>query len=153
ALIGGSSLYREGLRQYLDPTQFVVVFEGRDFSSALNQIGNGFSPKLIIADLSRPSEKDFEGVRRVRDVAVDCRIVVLSDDLILSDIARVFRAGADGYLVSELSREAFSLSLLVVMSGEKVLPGSLASVLASNYRDFVSTKLANDRFNLTDRER
>src|SRR5262245_19016369 len=65
ALIGGSSLYREGLRQYLDPTQFVVVFEGRDFSSALNQLGNGFSPKLIIADLSRPSEKDLESLWRV----------------------------------------------------------------------------------------
>lgn len=153
ALIGGSALHREGLRQSLDPTQFVVVFEGRDFSSALTLIGSGVSPKLIIADISRPSEKDFEGLRRVHDAALDCRIVFLSDDLILSDIARVFRAGADGYLVSELSREAFSLSLLVIMSGEKVLPGSLAGVLASNYRDFVSSKLTNDQCNLTDRER
>jgi len=153
ALIGGSSLHREGLRQSLDPTRFVVVFEGRDFSSALTQISNGSAVNLIIADLGRPSEKDFEGLRRVREAAQDCRIVILSDDLILSDIARVFRAGADGYLVSELSREAFSLSLLVTMSGEKVLPGSLASLLASNYRDFVSSKLTNDPSNLTDRER
>ena len=39
------------------------------------------------------------------------------------------------------------------MSGEKVLPGSLADVLASNYRDFVSSKLSNDQANLTERER
>jgi DNA-binding CsgD family transcriptional regulator len=39
------------------------------------------------------------------------------------------------------------------MSGEKMLPGSLAAVLASNYRDFVSSKLTNDQCNLTDRER
>jgi DNA-binding CsgD family transcriptional regulator len=40
-----------------------------------------------------------------------------------------------------------------MMSGEKVLPGSLADVLASNYRDFVSSKLSNDQANLTERER
>ena len=55
--------------------------------------------------------------------------------------------------MSELSREAFSLSLLVIISGEKVLPGSLADVLASNYRDFVASKLPNTQSNLTDRER
>jgi two-component system nitrate/nitrite response regulator NarL len=99
------------------------------------------------------SEKDFEGLRRVRDEAPECRIAVLSNDLNLSDLGRVFRAGADGYLVSELSREAFSLSLLVILSGEKVLPGSLADVLASNYRDFVASKISNNQGNLTDRER
>jgi len=153
ALAGASSLHREGLRQFLDPAHFVVVAEGRDFDSILTLIGNGVSPKLIIADITRLSEKDFEGLRRVRDATLECRIVVLSNDLVLSDIGRVFRAGADGYLVSELSREAFSLSLLLITSGEKVLPGSLADVLASNYRDFVSSKLSNDQENLTDRER
>jgi DNA-binding CsgD family transcriptional regulator len=39
------------------------------------------------------------------------------------------------------------------MSGEKVLPGSLADVLASNYRDFVASKISTDQSNLTDRER
>jgi two-component system nitrate/nitrite response regulator NarL len=153
ALVGGTTLYREGLRQSLDPAHFVVLAECRDFGSLLTLIGSGVSPKLIIADISRLSEKDFEGLRRVRDAALDCRIAVLSNDLILSDIGRVFRAGADGYLVSELSRESFSLSLLLIASGEKVLPGSLACVLASNYRDLVSSKLSNDQSNLTDRER
>jgi two-component system nitrate/nitrite response regulator NarL len=152
-LIGGSTLHRDGLRQSLDPDRFVVIAEGRDFSSALTVMGKGVSPRLIIADVSRLSEEDFEGLRRVRDAAPNCRIVVLSNDLNLSDLGRVFRAGGDGYLVSELSREAFAQSLLVIMSGEKVLPGSLADVLASNYRDFVASKLSVNEGNLTDRER
>jgi two-component system nitrate/nitrite response regulator NarL len=78
---------------------------------------------------------------------------VLSNELNFSDLARVLRAGADGYLVTELSREAFSLSLLVVMSGEKVLPGSLADVLASNYREFWASRLSNGQASITDRER
>src|SRR5919108_3190025 len=137
ALVGGGTLHREGLRQSLDPNHFVVVAEGRDFSSLL-QLGQGICPKLIIADVSRMSEKDFEAIRQIRDEAPECRIVVLTNDLNLADLGRIFRAGADGYLVSDLSREAFSLSLLVVMSGEKMLPGVLADVLASEYRDFIN---------------
>ena len=34
-----------------------------------------------------------------------------------------------------------------------MLPGSLADVLASNYRDFVSSELSNGQANLTERER
>jgi two-component system, NarL family, nitrate/nitrite response regulator NarL len=153
ALVGGSALHREGLRQSLDPSHFDVVAEGRHFTSVLTLIGTGVSPKLIIADVSRLTEKDFEDLRRIRDAAPGCRIAVLSNDLNLDDLGRVFRAGADGYLVSDLSREAFSLSLLVIMSGEKMLPGSLADLLASKYRDLVDSKLANNRGNLTDRER
>jgi DNA-binding CsgD family transcriptional regulator len=79
--------------------------------------------------------------------------VVLSNELNLSDMARVLRAGAVGYLVSELSCEAFSLSLLLVMNGEKVLPGSLADVLAANDRELSTRKIFDERSNLTDRER
>jgi len=152
ALVGGGTLHREGLRQSLDLSHFVVVAEGRDVSSVLTLIGKGVCPRLVIVDVSRLLEKEFEDLRRIREAAPGCRIVALSNDLNLSELGRVFRAAADGYIVSELSREAFSLSLLVVMSGEKVLPGALAEVLASKCRDFVG-KLSNDPANVTDRER
>ncbi len=152
-LVGGGGLRRGWLRLALDQSQFAVMAEGRDFSSALDLMNKGVSPRLVIADISCLHERDFEDLRRIRDAAPGCRIAVLSNHLNLDDLGRVFRAGADGYLVSDLSREAFSLSLLVIMSGEKVLPGALADVLVSNYRDFVSSKLSNDHGNLTERER
>jgi len=152
-LVGGGTLHREGLRQSLDSNHFVVIAEARDFSNLLLQMGEGICPKLIIADVSRMSERDFEAVRKVRDEAPDCRIVVLTNDLNLADLGRIFRAGADGYLVSDLSREAFSLSLLVIMTGEKILPGVLADVLAANYRDFINRGATNEEVNLTERER
>jgi two-component system, NarL family, nitrate/nitrite response regulator NarL len=152
-LVGGGTLHREGLRQSLDQSQFAVVAGVSDFSSVPSLVSKGTSPRLVVADFSRESGRDFEGLRRLRDAAPDCRIVVLSNELNFTDLARALRAGADGYLVSNLSREAFALSLLVVMSGEKVLPGSLADVLASNDRDLCACRLSNGHSNLTDRER
>jgi two-component system nitrate/nitrite response regulator NarL len=153
ALVGGSALHRDGLRHSLDPDHFAVVAEGRDFESVLALVERRASPTLLVADVSRLREKDFEDLHRVHTAMPDCRIVVLSSDLNLTDLSRVFRAGADGYLVSELSREAFSLSLLVIMSGEKVLPSGLADVLASNCQDFPVSRASNDQPDLTDRER
>jgi two-component system, NarL family, nitrate/nitrite response regulator NarL len=153
ALVGGGALHRDGLRRSLDSSHFEVIAEGRDFESVLALANHGASPRLIVADVSRLSEKDVEDLRRVRDAMSDCRIVILSNDLSLIDLRRVFRAGADGYLLTELSREAFSFALLLVVSGEKVLPGALADVIASNCQNFMPSKLPISQAELTDRER
>jgi DNA-binding NarL/FixJ family response regulator len=153
ALVGSSTLHREGLRQSLDQDRFTVIVEGRDFSNVLVAVGRNISPHLVVADCGRMCETDFEDLQRFHSAAPECRIVVLSNELNLSDMARVLRAGAVGYLVSELSCEAFSLSLLLVMNGEKVLPGSLADVLAANDRELSTRKIFDERSNLTDRER
>jgi two-component system nitrate/nitrite response regulator NarL len=152
-LVGGGTLHQEGLRLSLDKRHFVVVAEMRDLRSMHVLMTKGMQPQLLIADFSRQSDRDFDGLRRLRDAAPDCRTVVLASELILSDLAQALRAGADGYLVSELSSEAFSLSLLVVMSGEKVLPGSLADALASDCNGFSAGKISNDHCALTGRER
>lgn len=151
-LVGGSALHRAGLRQWLDPSHFTVVAERRSFGGVLNLMNEGASPRLVIADVGRLSDKDVADLRRMRDIAPDCRITVLSDDPNLKDLARVIRAGADGYLVGDLSREAFSLSLLAIMNGEKILPGAFVNVLTSD-RDLTGMKPPKDRPNLTDRER
>jgi two-component system nitrate/nitrite response regulator NarL len=153
-LVGGGILYQEGLRQSLDKRHFVVVAEMRDLRSVQVLITKGMQPpQLLIADFSRRSDRDFEGLRRLRDAAPECRTVVLASELIFSDLVQALRAGADGYLVSELSSEAFSLSLLVVRSGEKVLPGSLADALAFDCNGFLAGKISNDHCALTGRER
>jgi two-component system, NarL family, nitrate/nitrite response regulator NarL len=142
-LVGGSALHREGLRQSLDPSQFAVVAEGRSLRIVLDLMNMGITPRLVIADVNQLCEEDFEDLRRIRDTASACRIAVLSNGLDLEDLARVFKAGANGYLASDGSREAFSLSLLVMMGGETMLPGLLADVLTSD-RERSDIQLSKD---------
>jgi two-component system nitrate/nitrite response regulator NarL len=152
-LVGSSRLHREWLRQVLDGSRFVVVAEHPDIRSVHALAKNGASPHLALVEFGRDADKDFEGLRQLRDAAPDWRIVVLSMELELSDLANVLRAGADGYLVSEISREALSLSLLLAMAGEKLLPGSLADILASDGGRLEGTMVPCDQGHLTERER
>jgi two-component system nitrate/nitrite response regulator NarL len=137
-LVGMNNLFLQGLRHLLDPSQFSVAAEARDLASWHALLGDGaipdLVPDLLVADLNGCSDHDLGSLQRVRATFQDTRIVVLANELCLPDMARLLKAGVDGYLLKDLSAEALSLSLLLVMKGEKALPSTLASVLANDAR-------------------
>lgn len=151
-LVGTNTLFRQGLRRLLDPSQFSVAGEARDLASLDALLEAGAAPDLVVADLTGCHDKDLESLRSVRATSEHIRIVVLTNELCLSDMARWLKAGADGYLVNELSADAFSLSLLLVMKGEKALPSTLASVLANDSSDTVNSALVEAQKHITARE-
>jgi two-component system nitrate/nitrite response regulator NarL len=141
-LVGMNNLFLQGLRHLLDSSQFVVAGEARDLASwyALNGggLGSDLNPDLLLADLNGCVDHELDSLQCVRASFEGIRIVVLANELCLSDMTRLLKAGVDGYLLKDLSAEALSLSLLLVMKGEKALPSTLASVLANDPRTMVA---------------
>lgn len=152
-LVGTNNLFRQGLRRLLDPSQFSIAGEARDLGSLDDGFEEGVDADLIVADLNGCDESDLDSLRAVRAARPDLRIVVLANELSLSDMARWLKAGADGYLVNELSAEALSLSLLLVMKGEKALPSTLAGMLASNSGEASNGAVVGTQKHLTEREK
>jgi two-component system nitrate/nitrite response regulator NarL len=150
-LVGTNNLFRQGLRRLLDPAQFSVAGEARDLTALEALLEEGVAPDLVVAELNGCHDADVNRLRGLRAVYGDVRIVVLANELSVSDMTRLLRAGADGYLVNELSAEAFSLSLLLVLQGEKALPSKLASMLANDCSADDSA-LVKTQKNLTQRE-
>jgi two-component system, NarL family, nitrate/nitrite response regulator NarL len=137
-LVSMNNLFLKGLHHLLEPSQFAIAGEARDLASWHAAIGQGLVanpvPDLLVVDLNGCDADDLDRLQSVRETFEDIRIVVLADELRLADMARLLKAGVDGYLLKDLSAEAFSLSLLLVMKGEKALPSTLASVLAEDRR-------------------
>jgi two-component system, NarL family, nitrate/nitrite response regulator NarL len=135
-LVGMNNLFLQGLRHLLDPSKFVIAGEARDLASWYAASRGGLAaapvPDLLVADLNGCDVDDLDQLQNVRATFEDIKIVVLANELRLMDMARLLKAGVDGYLLKDLSAEAFSLSLLLVMKGEKALPSTLASVLADD---------------------
>ena len=151
-LVGTNNLFRQGLRRLLDPSQFAVAGEARDLHAFEAVLEDGLAPDLVVAELNRCHEADVDSLRGLRAAYPDLRIVILANELSVSEMVRLLRAGADGYLVNELSAEAFSLTLLLVMKGEKALPSTLASMLADDC-NAGNGALIEAKKNLTDREK
>ena len=151
-LVGTNKLFRQGLRRLLGPSQFLVAGEAHDLVALRALLAEGLAPDLAVVELNSCQEVDVGSLRGLRAAYQDLRMVILTNAFAVSDMARLLRAGADGYLVSDLSAEAFSLSLLLVMTGEKVLPTALATMLANDC-DLGSSPLTKAHENLTERER
>ena len=156
-LVGMNNLFLQGLRHLLDPAQFTVAGEARDLASWRALLGEGRDPDLVpdllVADLNGSYEGDLDSLQGVRATCGELRIVVLANELCLVDMARLLRAGVDGYLLKDLSAEALSLSLRLVMNGEKALPSTLASVLADDPRtDAANGASIRAQKHLTERE-
>jgi two-component system, NarL family, nitrate/nitrite response regulator NarL len=152
-LVGTNRLFRQGLHRLLDAEQFIVTGEARDLVALDELLRNGLAPDLVVADLHGCLDADFDWLRRLRAGQDGLRVVVLANELCVADMARLLNAGADGYLVNELSAEALSLSLLLVMQGEKVLPSTLAGVLANDRSEAGNAALVQAQRNLTEREK
>ena len=137
-LVGMNNLFLQGLRHLLDPSRFSVAGEARDlvgWCAGRGENGHaGLAPDLLVVDLNGCSEHDLDGLQGVRTTSHGLRIVVLANEFCLTDMARLLKAGVDGYLLKDMSAEALSLSLLLVMKGEKALPSTLASILAGDAR-------------------
>jgi two-component system nitrate/nitrite response regulator NarL len=131
----------------------LVAGEARDLTALDALLEEGLAPDLVVADLNGCHEEDLDRLRAVRSTYLGVRVVVLADELCLSDMARLLKAGADGYLVNDLSAEAFSLSLLLVMKGEKALPSTLAGILANDSSDTGNGALVKAQKHLTEREK
>ena len=152
-LISMNKLFRQGLRSLLDPSEFAVAGEGREFAEVEALFRDGAVPDLVVVDLHGRPGDDFQELNQLSTRYEGLRIVVLANELCLQDMASSLRAGADAYLVNELSGEAFSLSLKLVMKGETVFPSSLVNVFAKGATPFGSGASSGDPKNLTERER
>jgi two-component system, NarL family, nitrate/nitrite response regulator NarL len=148
-----NTLFRKGLRSLLDPSQFTVVGEARDLATLRALLEDGLAPDLVVADLDGSQENDLDSLPGIRANYENIRIVVLANKLCLAQMVRLLKAGADGYLVNELSAEAFSLSLLLVTKGERALPSAFARMLAKESSSASNGAPSPAQRHLTEREK
>ncbi len=123
---------REGLRLILETEAgFEVAGEAADGAEAV-RLAAELSPDVVLMDLRMPGVDGLEAMARIRESRPDAAIVVLTtfdeDDL----MARALEAGARGYLLKDVTREALLDAVRAAARGEMLLrPEVLARVLAS----------------------
>ncbi|WP_448187474.1 LuxR C-terminal-related transcriptional regulator [Azospirillum sp. sgz301742] len=151
-LIDSNKLFREGLKRLLDDSPFQIVAEAGNLREAVSTVEGGMRPQLILLDLVNGGEEEAEGMRRLRANLPDARMVILTSDLCTRRLANALEAGADGYLMKDLSSDALAQSLRLVMMGEKVFPTHLAALLISGRVNGNGTDMPVSRKGLSQRE-
>ena len=130
AVLGQSSLFRAGLVSLLTELGYKRVGEAASLAD-LEQIKTDEPDiELLLVHLSDENEDIFSWMKEIRECLGDTKVVFIFLKLDVKLMSDCFAAGASGYLLENLSRDALRQSLTLVRTGEKIFPSELASLIA-----------------------
>ena len=125
-MVGGTGLFRRGLSSFLHNTDFVIAAEHDTVEACVAAAEAGDAPDLIVYISSGGVEASQQAVEDLASAYADARLIVLSGELSVDELAACLRAGARGYLLNSISKEAMVHSLTLIDLGETVFPSGLA---------------------------
>lgn len=93
---------------------------------ALEKLGSGYIPNIILLDIVMPTMDGFEFLQEMKskNLASDAVIIILSNLGQKEDIERGLKLGADGYIIKASSTPTEVVSKVLEISSRKIPPQS-----------------------------
>lgn len=125
-------LFRRGLRMVLEAEEGIeVVAEAANGEQAVTVVGE-LAPDVVLMDLRMPRMDGIEATRIIRRLFPTTRIIVLTVSDEEDDLYGAVKAGANGYLLKEVSIEEVAEAVTAVHQGESLISPALAARLLSD---------------------
>lgn len=127
------ALFRRGLCVVLSTEDGIeVVAEAEDGEDAITKAREEV-PDVVLMDVRMPKVNGIEAAAQIRADLPTTRILMLtvSDDE--EDLYKAIKAGANGYLLKEISVEQVAEAVRAVMQGQSLISPSMASKLLTEF--------------------
>jgi DNA-binding NarL/FixJ family response regulator len=126
---------REGLVSMIrrNKADMTVVGEAGTGREAV-ELWNEHRPDVTLLDLRMPELDGVDVIKEIRAIDEKARIIILTTFDGDEDIYRAIQAGAKGYLLKDVPREALMDSIRRVHAGETSVPVHLVAKLADRVR-------------------
>jgi DNA-binding NarL/FixJ family response regulator len=111
---------------------FEVVGEARDGKEAVRQ-AVALQPELILMDLSMPNMTGIEATAQIKRRLPHIRIVALTAFKTDEYVREALRAGADGFLLKDVSYDELMLALRSVVAGKRFLSPDVSGQLVNTF--------------------
>jgi len=130
AVLGRNSLFRAGLVSLLSALGFEPLAEASSLED-LQQIATENRIEILLFHLPYETKGVSDSMEAIRSWMPDAKTVFLYRELNLGLMCECFAAGASGFLLENLSRDALQKSLNLVRIGEKIFPSELALIISN----------------------
>jgi two-component system nitrate/nitrite response regulator NarL len=132
-LVDPHQLSREGLKRLLVSETHDVIGVARSLDEAADQVAKGLAPDLLICGLEdSTSGAQSAIVDQIRSQFPNLKVVILADSVSSSLLLQAINAGVNACLLRDMSLEALSRSLELVMLGQQIFPTQTALTLVAN---------------------
>lgn len=145
-------LFRRGLKMVLEAEEDIeVVGEAADGQEAVAKVEE-LAPDLVLMDVRMPRMGGIDATRSIRQLFPTTRIIVLTVSDEQDDLYGAFKAGANGYLLKEVSIEEVADAVRKVFAGETLISAALASRLLAEFSAGKALGESSTSARLTERE-
>jgi two-component system NarL family response regulator len=109
-----------------------VVAEAADGQEAVSRTEE-LAPDVVLMDVRMPRMGGIEATRLIRQLFPTTRIIVLTVSDEEDDLYGAVKAGANGYLLKEVSIEEVADAVRAVYAGQSLISPALASTLLADF--------------------
>jgi two-component system nitrate/nitrite response regulator NarL len=123
-ILDRANLLRDGLKEALRGCSIDVVAEGESFADMFSIIDPAQPPDLVICgiDVMLGSASVHDAIGTFRQQVPAARIVVLAGRATPATVAIAAEAGADAFLLTDISKAALEHSIELVLLGQQLFP-------------------------------
>jgi DNA-binding NarL/FixJ family response regulator len=126
-------LFRRGLRMVLeDEDDIEIVDEAGDGEVAV-EVAREHIPDVVVMDVRMPGLSGIQAARRIKEEEPGTKILVLTISDEEDDLYDAIKAGANGYLLKEISIDEIANAVRSVHSGQSLISPSMASKLLDEF--------------------
>jgi DNA-binding NarL/FixJ family response regulator len=148
-LVDDHGIVREGLRALLDDgSEFEIVGEASNGDEACNLVPS-LSPDIVLMDLKMPGMAAADAIRLIRATTPEVKVIALTSYADDGQVREIIAAGAQGYVLKDVTKADFLAALRTVASGQTWLHPQAQRALVEHLRNRQVDPLAL----LTQRER
>jgi two-component system NarL family response regulator len=127
------ALFRRGLYVVLGTEDHIeVVAEAENGEEAI-QKAQELAPDVVLMDVRMPRVNGIEAARAIRSEVPTTKILMLTVSDEEDDLFEAVKAGANGYLLKEISVEEVAEAIRAVVQGQSLISPSMASKLLNEF--------------------
>jgi DNA-binding NarL/FixJ family response regulator len=140
------ALFRRGLFVVLGTEEFVeVVAEAENGEEAVARAAE-LAPDVVLMDVRMPRINGIEAARQIRDLLPSTKILMLTVSDEEDDLYEAIKAGANGYLLKEISVEEVAEAIRAVIQGQSLISPSMASKLLNEFNSLAKQAAEREQF-------
>ena len=133
-IVDDHPVVRDGLRGMFEGEEgFEVVAEATNGADAISK-ARAHEPDVVLMDLRMPEMDGVSAIRKMTELRLPARVLVLTTFDTDSDVLPAIEAGATGYLLKDAPRDELLRAVRSAAAGEAVLSPSVAARLLDQVR-------------------
>lgn len=127
------ALFRRGLEMVLESESDIEVVAEANDGNEVVALAEQHMPDLVLMDVRMPGRSGIEATQAIKDAVPHTKILMLTISDEEEDLYDAIKAGANGYLLKEISIEEVAGAIRSVHMGQSLISPSMASKLLNEF--------------------